>query len=141
LPVFRHWFDDALRSGGALVAVSQGDSRLIGTSRFGLFDPGRSEIEIGWTFIARAHWGGPYNADRKRLMVRHTFGSVQTVIFRVHTLNSRSQRAVEKLGAASVRSPMRKGAARTTCSDLKRRYIPRRAKPSKAKTGPGQNPE
>jgi hypothetical protein len=60
---------------------------------------------------------------------------------RVHTLNSRSQRAVEKLGAASVRSPMRKGAARTTCSDLKRRYIPRRAKPSKAKTGPGQNPE
>jgi RimJ/RimL family protein N-acetyltransferase len=38
----------------------------------------------------------------KRLMLQHAFGSVDAVIFRVHSENLRSQRAVEKLGAARV---------------------------------------
>lgn len=97
--VFRRWFDEALTSGGALTVIDRRDDRIIGTSRFGRYDHTRDEVEIGWTFLARSHWGGPYNGEMKRLMLRHAFRSVDTVVFRVHSLNFRSQRAVVKLGA------------------------------------------
>jgi RimJ/RimL family protein N-acetyltransferase len=100
--VFRRWFDDALASGGALAVIDRRDGRVIGTSRFAAYDPERSEVEIGWTFLARSHWGGTTNAELKRLMLGHAFHSVRSVRFRVHTGNLRSQRAVEKLGAVRV---------------------------------------
>lgn len=96
---FRQWFDDALTSGGALTVIDLADGQIIGTSRYDHYDPDASEVEIGWTFIARSHWGTPYNGDLKRVMLDHAFGSVRTVLFRVHGQNYRSQRAVEKLGA------------------------------------------
>jgi len=93
---FQQWFDDARASGGALTVIDRADGQIIGTSRY---DRAASEVEIGWTFIARSHWGTPYNGDLKRVMLDHAFGSVDTVVFRVHGENWRSQRAVEKLGA------------------------------------------
>ena len=103
-PVFRRWFDDALASGGALAVIDRRDGRVIGTSRFASYEPATSEVEIGWTFLARSHWGGHHNAEMKGLMLGHAFRSVQAVVFRVHTGNLRSQRAVEKLGAVRVRT-------------------------------------
>lgn len=100
--VFRRWFADASTSGGALTAIDRRDDRIIGTSRFGVYDHVHGEVEIGWTFLARSHWGGPWNGEMKRLMLRHAFRSVDTVVSRVHSLNLRSQRAVEKLGAVRV---------------------------------------
>lgn len=100
--VFREWFDDALRSGGAVVVVERRSGQLIGTSRFDGFDSHRRQVEIGWTFLARSHWGGPFNAELKQLMLEHAFRAVDSVVFRVHEHNLRSQRAVEKLGATCV---------------------------------------
>lgn len=97
-PGFLRWFDDAVDSGGALVVEDRADGRVIGTSRFHR-RPREGEIEIGWTFLARAHWGGRTNGEVKHLMLTHAFRSVDTVVFRVHSENHRSQRAVEKLGA------------------------------------------
>lgn len=102
-PVFRRLFDEMLASGGALAVIDRRDGRVIGASRFDGHDPDRREVEIGWTFLARSHWGGPYNGEMKRLMLRHAFQFVDTVIFRVHTENLRSQRAVVKLGAVRAR--------------------------------------
>jgi RimJ/RimL family protein N-acetyltransferase len=101
-PVFRRWFDEMLASGGALAVVDRRDGRVVGASRFDGYDPIRDEVEIGWTVLARSHWGGAYNGDMKQLMLRYAFQFVQNVVFRVHTLNLRSQRAVEKLGAVRV---------------------------------------
>jgi RimJ/RimL family protein N-acetyltransferase len=101
---FRHYFDEGLASGGALVAIDRADGRVIGWSRFAAPDPATGEVEIGWTFLARSHWGGAYNSEMKALMLRHAFQSVSTVIFRVDAGNLRSQRAVQKLGAAHVRT-------------------------------------
>jgi RimJ/RimL family protein N-acetyltransferase len=98
---FRRWFDEAMASGGALVAEDP-DGTVVGTSRFEHLDLEASEVEIGWTFVAREHWGGSVNREMKRLMLDHAFASVQTVVFRVHSHNLRSQRAVEKLGAVRV---------------------------------------
>jgi RimJ/RimL family protein N-acetyltransferase len=102
--VFQGFFREALESGGALIAIDSKDGQVIGSSRFHGYDEEKSEIEIGWTFLARSHWGGIYNHEMKQLMLRHAFGFVKGVIFVVGTENWRSQRAVEKIGAVRVGS-------------------------------------
>jgi RimJ/RimL family protein N-acetyltransferase len=97
--VFRQFFREGIESGGALIAIDRKDGRVIGSSRFHGFDPQASEIEIGWTFLARDHWGGAYNREMKSLMLRHAFQFVRSVIFQVGPSNIRSQRALEKIGA------------------------------------------
>jgi RimJ/RimL family protein N-acetyltransferase len=100
--VFRAFFRDALESGGALVALDRKDGRIIGSSRYHGYDEEKSEIEIGWTFLARSHWGGAYNGEMKRLMLGHAFRFVKGVIFVIGAQNLRSRRAVEKIGATYV---------------------------------------
>lgn len=97
-PVFRAYFADALASGGALVVVDQRTGTMIGASRY---DTGRTqpgEIEIGWTFLARSHWGGRTNAAMKALMVGHALAHYPQVVFFVGATNLRSQRAMTKIG-------------------------------------------
>ena len=100
--VFRKFFADALESGGALIALDRDGDRVIGSSRYHCYDLERSEVEIGWTFLARSHWGGVYNGEMKRLMLSHAFKFVDNVIFMVGSTNLRSQRAVEKIGGVRV---------------------------------------
>jgi RimJ/RimL family protein N-acetyltransferase len=100
--VFRDFFSDHLASGGALLALDRRAENVIGTSRFHGYDSVRSEVEIGWTFLARSHWGGAYNGEMKSLMLGHAFQFVQNVVFLVHPGNTRSQLAVERLGAVRV---------------------------------------
>ena len=99
---FESWFEAAMVSHGALVVIDKQDGLIIGSSRFAGYDPERREVEIGWTFLARSHWGGRYNGELKQLMLDHAFRFVDAVLFRVHSANLRSQRAVEKLGAFRV---------------------------------------
>lgn len=110
LAVFQGFFRDALASGGALIAIDAATAAVIGSSRFHGYDEAASEIEIGWTFLARSHWGGRYNAEMKRLMLAHAFRYVNRVLFLVGPNNIRSQRALEKIGA--VRAGTRVAAGR-----------------------------
>ena len=96
--IFSAFFREAMDSGGALAAIDRADCRIIGSSRFNGFDPGRSEVEIGWTFLARSHWGGACNGEMKALMLDHAFRFVDNVLFVVGPDNLRSQRAVAKIG-------------------------------------------
>jgi RimJ/RimL family protein N-acetyltransferase len=97
--VFRSFFDEAMTSGGALIATHAKDGRVIGASRYHGYNAEQSEIEIGWTFLARRYWGGKYNGEMKELMLRHAFTFVDRVVFLIGPENYRSQRAVEKIGA------------------------------------------
>ena len=107
--VFRMFFREALESGGALIAMDAADGRVIGSSRFNGYSAERSEVEIGWTFLARSHWGGLYNGEMKRLMLRHAFQFVNRVLFLIGPQNLRSQRAIEKIGAVRVGSGLDAG--------------------------------
>ena len=109
--VFRKFFRDALASGGALIAIDSGSGRAIGSSRYDGYDKEKSQVEIGWTFLARSHWGGVYNGEMKRLMLEHAFKFVDNVSFVIGTQNFRSQKAVEKLGAVPVGSTVDSGGA------------------------------
>ena len=109
--VFREFFRGALESGGAFVVLDRRNGRCIGSTRFLCYDEENSEVEIGYTFLARSHWGGRYNGEMKRLMLEHAFRFVRSVVFLVGPENHRSQRAVEKIGG--VREGTRPNAVRT----------------------------
>jgi N-acetyltransferase len=101
-PRFRVFFREAMESGGALIALDAQTGHVIGSSRFYGYDERASEIEIGWTFLARGHWGGRHNGEMKRLMLEHAFRFVDHVVFLVGSENHRSQRALEKIGAKRI---------------------------------------
>jgi len=96
---FRRFFDEAMASGGAFLALDRQTGAVIGSSRFYGYDEAASEVEIGWTFLARACWGGSYNGEMKRLMLRHAFRFVKRVVFLIAPTNIRSQTAIQRIGA------------------------------------------
>jgi len=100
--VFRVFFREALESGGAFVVIDTKSQQIIGSTRFYGYDPEKSEIEIGWTFLARKYWGGQYNEEMKRLLLNHAFRFVESVVFFVGEKNFRSQKAMEKIGAIRI---------------------------------------
>jgi len=115
--VFEGLFRESLASGGTLVAIDAHDDavndvdvadsrvkdgRIIGWSRFHRYDEARSEIEIGYTFLAKSYWGGVYNREMKHLMLRHAFRFVDSVVFLVGPQNLRSQKAMEKIGGVQA---------------------------------------
>lgn len=101
---FREFFREALESHGALVVLDRRNGSIIGSSRYHGHDATAGELEIGWTFLARAYWGGRYNGEMKALMLRHAFGFVERVLFCIGPRNVRSQRAVEKIGGRRIGS-------------------------------------
>src|SRR3954447_18141089 len=76
---FRKFFDGAVNSKMAFAFVDRSTNRLIGSSRYYGFEPELSEIEIGWTFLARSHWGG--RANREGLFTRKLSGVTPYFIF------------------------------------------------------------
>lgn len=100
--VFREFFREALACGGALLVQDATTGAVIGSTRYDHLDVGRSEVEIGWTFLARACWGGRFNGEMKALMLAHAFGWVDHVVFVIGVRNLRSRRAVEKIGGVLV---------------------------------------
>jgi N-acetyltransferase len=100
--VFREFFREALETGSAFVVIDRKTGEIIGSSRYFGFDPQESVVEIGWTFLARAYWGGNYNGELKRLMLDHAFRFVERVVFVIGVTNFRSQKAVEKIGGVRV---------------------------------------
>jgi RimJ/RimL family protein N-acetyltransferase len=97
--VFKVFFQGALESGGAFVVIDPKTQQIIGSTRFHGYDSEKSEIEIGWTFLARKYWGGQHNREMKQLMLAHAFKFVENVVFFVGEKNIRSQKATEKIGA------------------------------------------
>src|SRR5438309_6010734 len=53
--VFKEFFREALELAGAFAVIDRKTQEIIGSSRYFGFEPGKSEIEIGWTFLARSH--------------------------------------------------------------------------------------
>ena len=100
--VFREFFRAGMESGGAFLVIDASNGQAIGSTRYFGFKEQQSEVEIGWTFLARSHWGGLYNREMKDLMLRHAFGFVDHVVFLIGPQNIRSRRAVEKLGATQI---------------------------------------
>lgn len=99
-PVFRRFFADAMASGGCLVIRDLASGAVIGSSRYDRARVEPGEVEIGWTFLGRAYWGGRTNREIKTLMIAHALRWFDAAVFYVGAANIRSRRAMEKIGGA-----------------------------------------
>lgn len=97
-PVFRAFMADAVELGGTLVAIDRETGAIVGSTRFQQLDAERSQVEIGWTFLARSHWGGAFNREMKQLMLAHAFTGVGRVVLHIGEDNVRSRKACENIG-------------------------------------------
>jgi RimJ/RimL family protein N-acetyltransferase len=97
-PVFRAFFEDGLASGGMMVAHLPGGA-IIGSSRYNFSRAAADEVEVGWTFLARSHWGSSTNHIMKALMVGHALQSLGRVMFMIGETNIRSRTAITRIGA------------------------------------------
>ena len=97
--VFATYFKGAMESGGAFIISAAATHQPIGSSRLYEYDDAKRSVAIGYTFLARDHWGTTYNRAVKSLMLGHAFRFVDHVIFHIGAVNIRSQKAIEKLGA------------------------------------------
>lgn len=95
---FRTWYAGKIGRPGTLVARQRDGGAVVGMSRYSIEGSQADEIEIGSTFLVRACWGGPANAELKGLMLDHVFRFVSRATFNIGEDNRRSARALAKLG-------------------------------------------
>jgi RimJ/RimL family protein N-acetyltransferase len=102
---FKTYFDIIITKGSFLILDKQ-TNEIMGTTSFYDYNPEKSSVGIGYTFITRKYWGGPYNNANKKLMIDYAFQHVNSVLFHVGSENFRSQKAVLKLGAEKINDMM-----------------------------------
>jgi RimJ/RimL family protein N-acetyltransferase len=102
IEVFRAFFDAAINSKSSILILDKKTNEIIGNTRYYDYDPEKSSIAIGFTFIGRKFWGGLYNKSNKKLLIDYAFQHVDSVLFHIGTDNIRSQKAVSKLGTIKI---------------------------------------
>lgn len=100
--VFKKFFEGAIESKGAFLVFDKNTGKPIGSSRYYDYDNEKNCVAIGYTFIAKDHWGTTFNRALKTLMLNHAFKFIDKVYFHIGAENIRSQKAITKLGAEKV---------------------------------------
>ncbi len=101
----RDWIGEAQASMAAgdevVFAITlRSTGQAIGSTRYMAIRRPDRGLEIGWTWIAKAHQRSAVNSECKLLLLRHAFddlGAVR-VEFKTDVRNIRSQRAIERIG-------------------------------------------
>jgi N-acetyltransferase len=80
--------------------VLKATGRAIGSTRFGAIERAHRRVEIGWTWIGRAHQRTAVNTEAKYLMLRHAFETWDClrVELKTNVLNTRSRNAMLRIG-------------------------------------------
>jgi RimJ/RimL family protein N-acetyltransferase len=83
------------------VTIERSSGQVVGSTRFGNYDPNNRRIEIGWTWIARPWQRTTINTEAKYLMLSHAFERLRCVRVELKTdvLNTRSREAMLRIGA------------------------------------------
>ena len=102
----RAYMDSALeqqRTGMCLpfVTIERCSGRVVGSTRFGNYDPANRRVEIGWTWLAKPWQRTAINTEAKRLMLGHAFEKLHCVRVELKTdvLNTQSRKAMLRIGA------------------------------------------
>jgi RimJ/RimL family protein N-acetyltransferase len=102
----RSYMESALelqREGTTLpfVTIERSSGRIVGSTRFGNYDPANRRIEIGWTWIAPPWQRTAINTEAKYLMLSHAFEKLGCVRVELKTdvLNAASRKAMLRIGA------------------------------------------
>jgi RimJ/RimL family protein N-acetyltransferase len=96
--VFKVYFEGAIAGKAVFKIIDNATGAIIGSSRYYDFLPAEKSIAIGYTFLARAFWGGHWNKAAKKLLMDYAFQFVEKIYFHIGASNLRSQQAITKLG-------------------------------------------
>ena len=99
---FTNYFKGAIESKGAFLIIDALTNEIVGCSRYYDYNEEDNSVLIGYTFIGIKFWGKGYNKGLKEIMLDYAFQFVDKVYFHIGALNYRSQKAIEKIGAAKV---------------------------------------
>jgi N-acetyltransferase len=99
---FTVFFDHGIAAKSAFAVIDKKTGEIIGTSRYNAVPETENAIEIGWTFLARAYWGGTHNQSMKKLMMDYAFQYVDNILFFINEKNWRSRKAVEKIWGVRI---------------------------------------
>ena len=82
-------------------AVLTPEGRAVGMTTYMQTDAANRRVEIGSTWMAPETQRTGMNTEAKRLLLTHAFDTLGCIAveFRTHRLNTRSRRAIERLGA------------------------------------------
>lgn len=100
--VFQNFFQGAMESKGAFKIIDKNTGEIAGSTRFYDYNQDDKSILIGYTFYATKFWGSKLNPQVKKLMLDYIFQFLDKVYFHVGKNNTRSQKAMEKLGAKKI---------------------------------------
>jgi RimJ/RimL family protein N-acetyltransferase len=100
------WLDDALEAAGRGAEIgfatvrTDGNERIVGSTRFLALRPEQRSAEIGWTWLHPDVWGTGVNVEAKLLQLSHAFDAwgCRRVELKTDALNERSRAAIEALG-------------------------------------------
>ncbi|RAP73795.1 GNAT family N-acetyltransferase [Paenibacillus montanisoli] len=83
------------------VIIERASGRIVGSTRFFDISAVDKGLEIGSTWLTPSVWRTPINTECKFLLLRHCFDMLGTIRVQLKTdlRNTRSQRAIERLGA------------------------------------------
>lgn len=81
--------------------LDQKTNKIVGSSRLLNISKLNRSLEIGWTWYNPSVWRTRINTECKYLLLCHCFETLSTirVEFKTDSRNTRSQRAIERLGA------------------------------------------
>jgi N-acetyltransferase len=103
---FQAWLEDALAASSAgteaaFATVEAATGELVGSTRYLALRPEHRGLEIGWTWLAPAHWQTGANVEAKFLMLEHAFERLGClrVEFKTDSRNERSRAALAALPA------------------------------------------
>ena len=103
---FQDWLEDALAASSAgteaaFATVEAATGELVGSTRYLALRPEHRGLEIGWTWLAPAHWQTGANVEAKLLMLEHAFERLGClrVEFKTDSRNERSRAALAALPA------------------------------------------
>lgn len=85
----------------AFAVIDEHKSQAIGSTSYHDILPDMKRLEIGYTWYAQSYWRSYVNSACKLMLLTHAFETLgyQTVGWRTDIDNTRSQQAIERLGA------------------------------------------
>ncbi|ULH16630.1 GNAT family N-acetyltransferase [Deinococcus sp. KNUC1210] len=101
LPTSEAFYTGALAAADQMPFVTLVDGELAGSTRYLNMVPAQRRLEIGSTWLAPQFMRTPANRTFKRLLLAHAFETLglSRVEIKTDILNTRSQTAIERLGA------------------------------------------
>lgn len=94
----------SLRENGSMLpfaVIENSTGRAVGMTTYMNIDASNRRLEIGSTWYRQSAQRTPLNTECKLLLLQHAFEELDCICveFRTHFINSKSRRAIERLGA------------------------------------------